>query len=249
MLNTLKDYTKRQPRLFDFLQSLRRPDGEQERWLDAFSRQHDRLRFIQIGAADGLRWDPLRYFIIRDRWRGLFVEPLPGVFELLRQNYAYRVGQGLAFANTLISDTDGEATFWTVRKELLQTLPIESGLGLLREASLTREHIRDAVAVHFSGPDEKIVPLQVPSLTFDSLIAKYWQHDAIDLVNIDAEGYDDYIVKSINLQKHRPAAIVFEAHKLPEQRRSDIYEWLTAGGYHVQPACRGRGDAIATRTL
>lgn len=90
MFETIKNHIKTKPWLYDVLNSKRPIVGEVEKWLENFSKNnHGQINFIQIGASDGLRWDPFRRFIIRDKWNGFFVEPLPNVFSILKNNYAY----------------------------------------------------------------------------------------------------------------------------------------------------------------
>jgi len=67
----VKDYIGNRPAFYDMLKRTKRRlhleadqtyDG-----FDQFSRAHPRLRFVQIGAADGLRNDPIREFVLRDK--------------------------------------------------------------------------------------------------------------------------------------------------------------------------------------
>src|SRR4029079_11847609 len=51
-------------------------------------RPERRLKFVQIGASDGVRFDGLYGFVTRHPCSGIVVEPLPDVFERLRVNYA-----------------------------------------------------------------------------------------------------------------------------------------------------------------
>jgi hypothetical protein len=78
----LKAEIKRRPRLYDFVMFLsrrvllRRTPAFMV--LDQFSRALGRgVSFIQVGAGDGLRRDPIREFIVRDNWTGVMIEPLP----------------------------------------------------------------------------------------------------------------------------------------------------------------------------
>ena len=104
MLTSIKDYIKTKPRLYDYINSMRPVSGEVENWLDHYSRKNRKqVNFIQIGASDGLRWDPFRRFIIRDKWNGVFVEPLPNVFSILKDNYSYLTNQKFEFVNAVIS--------------------------------------------------------------------------------------------------------------------------------------------------
>ena len=70
------------------------------------------LFVLQVGANDGVSGDPLYSTIRENAWVGLFVEPVPSVFERLRENYADQ--PGLAFENAAIAEADGEATIYTV---------------------------------------------------------------------------------------------------------------------------------------
>lgn len=243
MMNRVKDYIKTQPRLYDWISAWRPLSSEMEHWIARFSRRHPPIRFIQIGASDGLRWDPFRRFIIGDGWQGLLIEPLPDVFALLQSNYAYRVKQGLIFLNAAVSNTDSDLSFWTYTEDFLASLHIEERLRLLRQASFNRDLVIKALDGHANSL-EKIRSVIIPCLTFQSLIKQYWPYDAIDLVMIDAEGHDDAIIRSMDFTVLQPNAILFEAHNLGPIRRTAIYEWLIERRYRVQQL---GGDAVAVR--
>ncbi len=51
-------------------------------------RPQRRLKFVQIGANDGIRFDGLYRFVTQQPCSGIVVEPLPDMFERLRANYA-----------------------------------------------------------------------------------------------------------------------------------------------------------------
>ena len=50
-------------------------------------KSQDKVRFIQVGANDGVFGDPLREFIKSFGWEGILVEPQPDVFHHLLDNY------------------------------------------------------------------------------------------------------------------------------------------------------------------
>jgi hypothetical protein len=103
MIRNIKNYIKTKPRLFDLINSVRPIKSNVHKWLDRFSLENNRkVNFLQIGANDGLRGDPIRRFIIRDDWNGIFVEPLPIVVKMLKDNYAYLKGRNLIFVNRSI---------------------------------------------------------------------------------------------------------------------------------------------------
>jgi FkbM family methyltransferase len=243
MLSRIKDSIKTQPRLYDWINTWRPISGEMGQWIARFALRSQPLRFIQIGASDGLRWDPFRRFIIGGNWQGLLVEPLPNVFASLKQNYAYRVKQGLSFLNAALSDTDTNLSFWTYKEDFLFSLGMEEQFRLLRKASFNRDHVVRTLD-GYANPLEKIRPIIVPCLTFQSLIREYWPHDELDLVMIDAEGHDDTVIRGMDLATIRPSAILFEIHNLMTTRREALYEWLAERHYHIQQL---GGDAVAIR--
>src|SRR6185312_16840621 len=53
--------------------------------IDSFIHEYSRVKrhcsFIQVGGNDGITWDPFHYFIVRDNWRGVIIEPQRDVFE------------------------------------------------------------------------------------------------------------------------------------------------------------------------
>ncbi|MBK6937124.1 MAG: FkbM family methyltransferase [Chitinophagaceae bacterium] len=69
--------------------------------------------FVQIGANDGKSGDPLYEFIINHNWKGILVEPMPDVFEQLKENFSFASGR-LIFENSAISDTGGEFTLYYI---------------------------------------------------------------------------------------------------------------------------------------
>ena len=60
MLTPIKDFIKTKPRLYDYINLIRAIDDELELWIDNYSKsQGGPINFIQVGASDGLRWNPL----------------------------------------------------------------------------------------------------------------------------------------------------------------------------------------------
>src|SRR5580700_9172972 len=66
----------------------------------------DRLNFIQVGANDGVRGDPIRRYITACEWSGLLIEPLPALFAELQRNNAGN--PRLDFPNAAVADRAGE---------------------------------------------------------------------------------------------------------------------------------------------
>jgi FkbM family methyltransferase len=249
MKQRIKDFLRTKPRLFDALKSVNRRMPRQRdaafNFFDQFSRSHGRqVRFIQVGANDGLRNDPVREFIVRDRWQGLLIEPLPTVFALLKDNYSYLASQGLVFVNAAISDLDSShLPFYTFHDAFLDNLPLETRLDYLRKASFHRAHVEHHIG---AGNKESIKTIDVPCMTLGSLIKKYWQWNTIDLIVIDAEGHEDAIIRSMDFSEFAPEAIFFESHNLADKEER-LSEFLTGKGYSINKL-GGDTTAILKRT-
>ena len=238
-----KSFIKSHPRVFDATvrvvkRGLLGRRGPLYDVLDQYSRARGRrVSFIQIGANDGLRNDPIREFIVRDQWRGVLIEPLPPVFEMLRRNYAYLNGsRKLAFENAAISSSESTLTFYTIADTLLETLPLEEQLDLLRKSSFSREHVEQ-----FVGNPADVVRVEVPCATVGAIIQRHFPENAIDLLAIDAEGHEAVILQSLDFAQARIGAIMFEALHLEAERKS-VFGFLEGHGYTVHEAGR---DAFA----
>ena len=238
-----KTFIKSHPRVFDLTVRMVKRGVLGRRGpiydvLDQFSRSHGgRVSFIQIGANDGLRNDPIREFIVRDEWRGVLIEPLPAVFEMLRRNYEYVNASGkLTFENAAISSAVDSLAFYTIADGLLKTLSLDAQLELLRKSSFSREHLEQ-----FVRDPADVVRVEVPCTTVGAIIKRHFPKNAIDLLVIDAEGHEAVILQSLDFAQSRIGAILFESHHL-EAEGSGVFRLLEGHGYTVHKA---GGDAFA----
>lgn len=245
-------FLRRSPLLYDAAKAAKRALGVRtpvSRFLRRFSLAHDRrVNFVQIGASDGLRRDPIREFVVGHRWSGLLVEPLPGVFELLKRNYR-RVPEGrLTFVNAaVVSGPGGPLTFWTIAPAALDRLGLEERLGYLRKSSLDREQVLQWVN-GATVTEADVVDVTVPSLSFSSLLERHWDERELHLVVIDAEGYDLAVLQSIDFTRHPPEAVLYESKHLGEGE-AVARDLLESHGYDVTglgedtAAVRGKSEA------
>jgi FkbM family methyltransferase len=194
--------------------------------LRAFADAYPEAFFIEVGANDGEQSDHLRPFILSRAWRGIMIEPLPHVFERLTANY-----EGLdrvTLENAAIAAADGAMPFYHVA-------PIagEEGGSVPGWYDTIGSFSRETVlrhAVHIPDLDQRIVQTQVPCLTFESLCRKHGV-ERIDLVLVDAEGYDYEIVKQIDLATYRPRLLIYEHYLLAPGERSACRARVERAGY------------------
>lgn len=190
-----------------------------------FARARPNACVVQIGSHDATQLDPLRRYILTKRWRGVLVEPMPPVFERLKRTYAGV--DGLIFENVAIFATDGSMDMYY--------LPQTDDWGLPRWYDALASFNRDVLLSHRSfipDIDERIQTMTVPTVTFDTLLSRNGISD-VDFVQIDAEGYDLEIVKSIDLNRYAPTMLQVEELHLDEAMSHECLSLLTRHGYQA----------------
>jgi FkbM family methyltransferase len=219
---------------------IRRTDNEQFFDFEAllWHRLHraNPFRFVQIGACDGVRFDPIHRFVVENhsRIRGLVVEPLPDLFAMLCQTY--RPYPGITPVNCAIHNTAGTMTLHRVRPDRLGELP-DWAVGI---TSFDPEHHR-----RLGIPDEAMTRVEVPCQTLTGLLAESGLN-GLDLLQIDTEGYDAEIILGLDFSQIRPTVIRFEhglgggAISMATYRR--VLDCLHGAGYEVIPI---DSDAVA----
>ena len=194
---------------------------------------------LQIGANDGVRADPIRRFVVNHKWRGLLIEPLPVVFEELKQNYAGL--SRVALRNIAIAEGDGHLPFYVPQKSCLGENPRLSGLCSLSKAQVIRvSWPRDMQIPKIRSRRFEYLPKSVPTLLRDEKIAK------IDVLQIDAEGYDWRILSQFDLDGLGVKLINMEFFHLSEGEKHACILRLTNLGYHTAFYL---GDLVAYRTF
>jgi FkbM family methyltransferase len=160
----------------------------------------------------------------RYRWRGILVEPLPDCFARLQANY--RGDPKLIFENLAISGKEEIRPFYRIKQGLDYLPEWCRGLGTFNQ---------DVLLTHrWALPDiERYVEcVQVPCISLGALLEKHGVK-AIDLLQIDTEGYDYEIIKQIDFVRFKPALVSFEHEYIPP-RDWEICKGLLKGqGYSM----------------
>jgi FkbM family methyltransferase len=175
--------------------------------------------FVQIGANNGVRNDPIHKHVLSHHWRGILVEPQPDVFRELVANYAGETQ--LIFENVAIAAEDGVVSIFTED----DSVPGQRRTG---QASLFKEHVAFNL-----GKGGRIKELRVPALSVSSLISKH-AISKVDLLQIDAERYDFEIIKMFGLSKLKPTIINFEHQSLYGPERRACWKYLADRGYSLR---------------
>ena len=159
--------------------------------------------FIQVGAFDGVTNDPINEFVRDLKWEGLLIEPQSGPFAKLKESY--RDQPQLQFVQAAISDTDGTKPFYRVRNDIEGIPEITQQL-----ASFNKEVLLSHTAF-YADIANAVITEQIPTLSFATLLRDY-HVSKVDLLQIDAEGYDFEVLKLFPFEQVRPAVIHYE-HK------------------------------------
>jgi len=192
------------------------------------------LTFVQIGAYDGVSTDPLRKYIERCRWEGILVEPQPGPANKLRHLYAKN--PRIQIVEAAIDQIQGTRTLYTVESP---ELPAWAG-GM---ASFDREHILKHEYL-LPGLAQKLRELTIPCVTFDDIVSRL-RTPHLDLLQIDAEGGDGFLLSLFPFHKIKPAVIQWEVKNLTCSNQEQTLEHLITYGYRI--ARSGDEDMLAVK--
>lgn len=205
-----------------------RPDAELRISFDLvvchFLQQIPNPIFLQIGACDGRYADPLYKYITQHHWAGAVVEPQRNAYKILCETYSNE--HQLQFINAAVADTNGIKKIY----RLACDAKAFGGLGMAL-ASFDRKVILSHQTV-IPNIADLIETESVKCITFDTLMGCLG-FDHIDILQIDAEGYDANILKTIDFEKFTPTIIHFEHKHLRRKDFEDCIWLLVENGYHI----------------
>jgi FkbM family methyltransferase len=195
--------------------------------LTGLGRRYGRDVFVlNIGAMDGESFDDTRPHVDRFRWRGLFVEPIPEMFDRLVASFLGHTG--IRFERAAIADEDG-----TVEMVRIPPAAVERGelgpalLGMSSRLpprnALTSARARAVFARHGES-------IRVPATTLPSLLARHGV-ERVDVLHVHVEGYEWEVLRQFDFDRFRPVVVRLETSHLPAAERAEAREHLAARGY------------------
>ncbi len=188
--------------------------------------------FVQVRAYDGVSTDPLRKYIARSGWRGVMLEPQPGPADQLRA--LYPGGSGVVVMEAALDRERGTRTLYTVESD---AVPKWAG-GM---ASFDRAHILKHEYL-IPGIAELVRERRVACITFDDVLDQL-PGDRMDLLQIDAEGADGYLLSLFPFDRLRPAIVHWEIKNMTRAEQEDTLDLLRRRGYRI--ARSGAEDMLA----
>lgn len=175
-----------------------------------------------VGAYDGVANDPASDFIRTHDSRAVFVEPQPAPFERLRKSM-----QGVSrvtLINAAVDERTDSREFYTVSAADGVLPAWTEQLGSFDRNHLLKHEDRAP------GLAERIVILQVPTLTFSDILHSY-ELTKLDLLQIDAEGMDAKLLGWFPFETLRPGLVYFENAHMTQDEHQSARSRLSKLGY------------------
>ena len=181
---------------------------------------------------DGVSFDESRGYIDMYGWSGLFVEPIPEMFERLIKSYSGKSQESKnKYENSAITETNGPAQMIRIPTDIVDSgvvLPCFNGMSAIYPPKNGLGSEGDRATV------EKYAELvTVQGITLDTLFAKH-NITHVDFISIDAEGWDWKIIKQLKLNSIRPKLIRCEYINLEEDEKLAIKTFFESNDYTVE---------------
>lgn len=179
--------------------------------------------FVQIGAFDGRRYDPIYEWVRAFGWRGLLIEPQPHFFAELVKNY--EGAEGLEFRQIAVGPRQERRTFYWVEIEE----------GVTRDAGMIASFDRETLLSHrkfVPGLDSLLRSEEIECESLNDLLAGV-PSERVDLLQIDVEGFDHELIRVLDLGRFAPAIVRFEHQHLSREQHEASVGKLVEHGYRV----------------
>lgn len=184
-----------------------------------FSFYEDRLEYkgfyVDIGALHPLRFSNTHLFYERG-WRGINIDAMPGSMkefnEIRKEDINIEAG---------ISESGSELIFYSFKDPALNSFN--------KKISETR----------IANGWELIEKINIKTFSINDILNKYLpENQKIDFINIDAEGLDFEIIKSLDWKKYKPDFLLAENLELKNEDivqfgGDEMYRYLKELGYIV----------------
>ena len=201
--------------------------------------------FLQIGGNDGFIKDPIFKFVKKYPWKGIIVEPQSEVFTK-KLKRTYRFEKKVILENLAIADQSGIKKLWKIA---LSDSRWATGLASFNKQTLIYQIERNYVSDRLKREgtaipkniDDYLTFEEVQCTTIDDLLKKH-EFQSLDLLQIDTEGYDYEIIKTIDFTKLKPSMISFESEHLSKEDYSECTALLKEQGYEIEEIDR---DTVA----
>ncbi len=172
--------------------------------------------FVDVGAHHPFRYSNT-YLLYKRGWRGINIDPLPGMLPLFNRKRPRDIN-----LNCGIGSIASEMAYYCFNEPAVNTFVKE--LAEERFSPASPFQLKEIISV-------SVLPLR-------DVLTKHLPTSAkrIDVLNIDAEGFDFDILKSNDFERFRPNIILIEAF---ESHIDSITDYLTNLDYKLISWCGG----------
>lgn len=177
-----------------------RPSGDLDVLEQLFYRYLDNdFFFIQVGANNGKRYDPIHHLLSREKEKvtGIAIEPAKEYFEELKETY--KEFPRIKLLNAAIHNAEKEMWIYKINPELDVVPEHFKGMASFDKFNFIKEGVKKSDLL-----EEKVCCLSLMELVEQEGINR------ISLLQVDAEGYDLEIIRSIDFNRVKPLVINFE---------------------------------------
>ncbi len=195
--------------------------------LDRVFSSKDNIVFVQIGGCDGQTGDPLYYYLRRYKHKvsGVIVEPVQEycseLTELHKDNPQIKIHQAA------LHNSKKSMPFYRPDYKKINGAPD----FIKATASFNKHHI-----TRYNIPESDIINEKVDCISLRELI-DYYGLKNVDILQIDAEGYDSQIILNIDFDTFKPAILHFEHgfgdDIMTAQDLGDIVKLLNSHNYDI----------------
>ena len=187
--------------------------------------------FIDIGAHDGIYINNSVYFS-KIGWKGICVEAHPDYAELCKNN---RQDKNTIILDMACSDkNEDNIIFYSNYRGSLSTINPDKNLHDFYEKSGYGPWYKNNEIKSFQNM--KNGPISVKSITLNSIIENQLtklnfdlKNDFIDILSIDVDGSEEYVLKGFDINKYRPKIIIIEYTIKPDL----VFKFLIDNNYDI----------------
>lgn len=214
LLNWIRDFIKKIKEAYHFSNEWAKKSYSQEGEDIVLNRLLDETPdgfYVEVGAHHPFRFSNTNFFY-RKGWKGICIDPVPGVKELFNKyrprDIALQIG---------VSNTPSVLKYFIFNEPALNTFD----LGVAKERNGLRQY-------------KVIEEKNVPTDTLSNILDKYLpQNQSITILSVDVEGMDLEVLKSNDWSRYRPKFIVAECltANIFDLQNDLVVAYITSLGY------------------
>lgn len=160
---------------------------------------YDEGYFVEAGGNDGVAQSNTYYLEKVRKWRGVLVEPIPDLHKLCQRNRR----RSKVFNNALVARDFTESSVMMQYANLMSCVD-----GALASEAEQKSQIELGVKWQdLSGT----YTVTVPARTLTSVLDEADTPAEFDLLSLDVEGYERFVLDGLDLARYRPKFILVES--------------------------------------